>query len=289
MRGEREITDHSIKRDYFGRPWVSQDGEPLRYEDGRKSPANAVAYTRVSTLADALDDKSGLIDWSAANAAVGIVRDASLYAQLAHLVSAYRDPWQDPVGKKQLKPLVARAQQVAGSDEASGMGTAFHGLSEIVDGGDWPEFAPPPMIPWLRKYQESMADWDVLDTEVFVVNDELQTAGSLDCLVRHRESGRIVVGDKKSGRQDPDYPLKVTVQVAIYAHGERYDQDTGKRAPLHEEVDLERGLLIHAPIRGGGEPRVQLYPLDLVRGWELAKLAVEIRAARKMPKLEAFQ
>lgn len=282
------MTDYSIKRDFWQRPWVTQDGGPLQYVEGKKSPSNAIAYTRVSTLAETLDDKGGLLDWSAANAAVGVVRDASLYAQLAHLVSAYRDPWQDPVGKKQLKPLVARAQQVAGSDEAAGMGTAFHGLTEIVDAGGWPDFAPPPLVPWLHKYREEMADWEVLDTEVFVVNDELQTAGSLDCLVRHRQTGRIVVGDKKTGKSEPDYPLKTTVQVAIYAHGERYDQATGDRLPLHEDVDLNHGLLIHAPIRNGGEPQVSLYPLDLAKGWELAQLAVQVRAARKMPKLEAF-
>lgn len=282
------MTDYSIKRDYWGRPWVSQDGGPLRYEDGKKSPANAVAYTRVSTLAETLDDKGGLLDWSAANAAVGVVRDASLYAQLAHLVSAYRDPWADPVGKKQLKPLVARAQQVAGSDEAAGMGTAFHGLTEIIDQGGRPEFVPPPMIPWLAEYETVMADWEVLDTEVFVVNDLLQTAGSLDRLMRHRKTGRVVVGDVKTGKSEPEYPLKTTVQVAIYAHGERYDQETGTRAALHEEIDLDHGLLIHAPIRGGGLPRVTPYPLDLARGWEFAQLAIQVRAARKMQKLEAF-
>lgn len=282
------MTDHSIKRDYWGRPWISQDGQPLRFEDGKKSPANAIAYTRVSTLAETLDDKSGLLDWSAANAAVGVVRDASIYAQIAHLASAHTDPWSVPAAKKALKPLVARAQQVAGSDSAAGMGTAFHGLAEIIDQGNDPEFAPPPMRPWLNAYRETMADWEVLDTEVFVVNDEVQSAGSLDRLVRHKHTGRVVVGDVKSGRSDPDYPLKVTVQVAIYARGVRYDQETGTRTPLHEEIDLDHGILIHAPIRSGGEPKCVLYPLDLELGWKYAQLAVDVRAARRLPKLEAF-
>ncbi|MEV6432885.1 PD-(D/E)XK nuclease family protein [Nocardia sp. NPDC051463] len=281
------MTDYSIKRDYFDRPYVTTDGEPLRYEPGRKSPVNATPYTRVSTLAGALDDKGGLLDWSAANAAIGIVRDASLYAQVAHLASAHRDPWNVPEAKKQLKPLVARAQQAAGSDEGSGMGTAFHGLSELIDQGHEPEFVPPPMIPWLAEYRAVMAPWEVLDTEPFVVCDELQTAGSLDRLMRHRDTGRVVVGDVKTGKSEPDYPLKTTVQVAIYAHGERYDQETGKREPLHPDIDLEHGLLIHVPIRTG-VPRAVLYPLDLARGWELAKLSVQVREARRIPKLEAF-
>ncbi|HEY9414172.1 MAG TPA: hypothetical protein VIQ30_05390 [Pseudonocardia sp.] len=281
------MTDYAIKRDWYGRPWVSQDGGPLRYEDGKKTPVNATAYTRVSTLAETLDDKSGLMDWCAANAAVGVVRDASIYAQIAHLASAHRDPWNVPEAKKQLKPLVARAQQMAGSDEGSGMGTAFHGMAELIDQGIEPEFIPPPMIPWLEKYREVMAPWEVLDTETFLVADEVQSAGSMDRLLRHRASGRVVAADIKTGKSDPDFPLKVTIQTAIYAHGERYDQESGKREPLHPDIDLAHGLLIHVPIRTG-TPRCALYPLDLATGWELAKTSVAVREARRMKKLEAL-
>ena len=281
------MTDYSIKRDFWQRPWVTTDGGPLQYADGRKSPTNAVAYTRVSTLAETLDDKQGLMDWSAANAAIGVVRNPAIYAQVAHLASAHRDPWQVPEAKKALKPLVAQAQQVAGSDDGAGMGTAFHGLAELVDRGQEPEFAPPPLRPWLDAYRDVLGDWEVLDTEVFVVADEVQSAGSLDRLLRHRGTGRIVVGDVKTGRSEPDFPLKTTIQVAIYAHGQRYDQETGARAPLHPEIDLHNGLLIHVPVRSG-EPRCGLYPLDLTRGWELAQMAVRVREARRMPKLEAI-
>ncbi|MBF6584383.1 hypothetical protein IU414_06370 [Nocardia farcinica] len=282
------MTDYTIKRDYWQRPWVTTGGGPLRYEDGKKSPVNATAYTRVSTLAETLDDKGGLMDWCAANAAIGVVKDASLYAQIAHLASAHVDPWSVPEAKQQLKPLVSRAQQIAGSDTGSGMGTAFHGLAELIDAGQDPEFVPPPMRPWLDAYREALADWEVLDSEVFVVADEVQAAGSLDRLLRHRKSGRVVVADIKSGKSDPDYPLKVTIQTAIYAHGQRYDQETGVRAPLHPEVDVERGLLIHVPIRSGKKPQANLYPLDLEQGWELAKVAVRVREARRMTKLEAI-
>lgn len=282
------MTDYTIKRDWQDRPWISTDGGPLRYEEGRKSPVNAVAYQRISTFAEILDDKKGLLDWAAANAAIGVVRDAAIYAQLAHLSSAHRDPWNVPEAKAALKPLVARAQQVAGGDDAAGMGTAFHGLAELIDRGAEPEFVPPPMIPWLSEYRTTMAEWEVLDTEVFVVVEDLQVAGSGDRLLRHRKTGRVVAADIKTGKSDPAYPLKVTVQVAAVAHGERYDQQTGTRTPLHPDIDLDHGLLIHAPIRHG-EPRCVLYPLDLKVGWDLARLAADVRQARKMPKLEAIR
>jgi hypothetical protein len=280
------VTDYKIKRDFHGRPWITTDGGPLKYRPDRKSPTNATAYTRISTLAEALDDKSGLLDWSACNAAIGVVRDPAIYAQIAHLTSAHRDPWSIPEAKQQLKPLVARAQQIAGCDDAAGLGTAFHGLTELVDSGIVPEFVPPPLRPWLDAYSKAMEPWEVLDSEVFVAVDELPSAGSMDRLLRHRRTGRVVAADIKTGQRDPEYPLKPTLQVAMYARGVRYDQQTGTRTPLHADLDLDHGLLIHVPIRTG-EPRAALYPLDLAEGWALAQVAVRVRAARRMPKLAA--
>lgn len=279
------MTDYTVSRDRWGRPWVSQDGGPLKFEKGKATPTNAVGYTRVSTLAGALDDKSGLVDWSAANAAIGVVRDRAVFAQLSHLASAHRDPWSE--AKSQIKPLVERAQQSAGSDDASGLGTAFHGLTELIDAGQTPEFMPEQFVPWVGKYKEALTDWEVLDCEPFVVCDELQTAGSLDRLMRHRGTGQVVVADIKTGKSDPQYPLKVSMQVAVYANSERYDQATGKRSPLHSDIDLTAGVLIHAPVRSA-RPRCTLYPLDLTAGWELAKLAVRVRELRKMKALQAL-
>lgn len=218
-------------------------------------------------------------DWLAANAMVGMVKDRSIAAQVGSLTSKYGDPWNVPEGKKAIKPLVKRAQEAGGSSEASSLGTAFHEFCEVVDEGRWPEFAPPELTPWLHAYREAMSDYEHIDSEVFVVNDELETAGSFDRVVGTPE-GLVVVGDIKSGKHDPSYPLKVTMQVAIYANSLRYDQVTGVRTPIHPDLDLKTGLLIHAPIRGGGKPAVKIYALDLEFGMEMARLAVAVRKAR---------
>ncbi|WP_182359416.1 PD-(D/E)XK nuclease family protein [Tomitella gaofuii] len=279
------MTDYSVARDRWGRPFVTTDGGPLQYEGRRKTPTNGTAYRRVSTLAGALDDKSGLIDWMAAQTAVGVVRDRSVHAQLAGLVSQHRDPWRE--AKTHMRKLVERAQLAASSDDGAGLGTAFHTIAELVDQGQEPEFVPEMFRPWLDRYREAMADWEVLDTEVFVVVDDLQVAGSLDKLVRHRETGTVAVADLKTGASDPRFPLKVETQVACYAHGVRYVQETGHRSPLHESVDLDHGLLIHVPVRGS-KPRADMYPLDLARGWEAARLAARVTEIRKTKPLEAM-
>lgn len=269
----------SVARDRWGRPYVSNDGGPLKFVKGKATPVNAEGYTRVSTLAGALDDKSSLIDWASANAMVGMVKDPSVSAQIGSLTSKYGDPWYAPEGKKALKPLIKRAQEAGGSDRASGLGTSVHEFTEVIDEGRWPEFAPAELVPWLHAYRERMEGFECLGMEMFVVNDELKTAGSFDRVWRMPD-GRVVVGDLKSGRSDNTYPLKVSLQVAVYANSVRYDQATGERSPIHPDLDLTTGLLVHAPILGGGKPEVKVYPLNLVRGLELARLAVQVREAR---------
>lgn len=266
-------------RDRWGRPYVSNDGGPLKFVKGKSTPVNAEGYTRVSTLAGTLDDKSGILEWSAANAMIGMIKDPSIAAQVGSLASKYDNPWYVPEGKKAIKPLIKRAQEVGGSDRASGLGTSYHEFTEVIDEGRWPEYAPSEMVPWLHAYREAMEGYECLGMEVFVVNDELKVAGSFDRVLRTPD-GRVVVSDTKSGRSDPLYPLKVTMQVGAYSHSVRYDQATGERSPIHPDLDLTTGLLVHAPILGGGKPEVKVYELDLVKGMELARLAVQVREAR---------
>lgn len=276
------MTDHSIVRDRWGRPYITQNGEPLRYKPGGKTPINAEGYTRISTLAGTLDDKGNLSDWLAARALMGVVKSEALFAQAAHLVSAHKDPWAVPEGKKPLKELVASAQALGGSEDASGLGTAFHGLCEVLDEGRNPQYVPRQLEPWIEARQAAIEEFDPVLIEPFVVNDELKSAGNPDRYLLHRPTGIVYAADDKTGSSEPDFPLKVTIQVAIASRSVLYDQTTGKRTPI--KCDQSKGLLVHTPIRDV-RPRSNLYWLDLNKGWEYAKLAVQVREARKLPKL----
>lgn len=273
------MTDYSVKRDRWGRPWVSTDGGPLQYKKGRVSPINAEGYTRVSTLAGALDDKANLIDWAASNAMVGMVRDRSIAAQVGSLAAKYGDPWNVPEGKTALKGLVERAKTTGGGDEASGLGTSAHEFTEVIDEGRWPEFIPVELEPWLREYRDLMRGVEVLEAELFVVNDELKCAGSMDKVLRMPD-GRVVAADLKTGRHDPNYPLKLAIQLAVYANSSRYDQVSGERSLIHPDLDLSTAMLIHMPIRSGKKPYARFYPVDIEWGLDMARLAVAVREAR---------
>lgn len=280
------MTDYSVVRDYWGRPYVTADGGPLKYEAGRKTPVNAEPYTRISTLSGGLDDKGGLVDWAAAMAMIGVVKSKSIHAQVAHLVSAHESPWYVPSAKKPLRELVAKAKDLGGAADAAGLGTAFHGLCEELDKGNPPQFVPPDLQPWIDARQAALTDFEPVLIEPFVVNDELKVAGNPDRFLRHKPTGIVYAADDKTGTDEWKYPLEVTIQVAIASRSVLYDQASGERTAI--DCDQSRGLLIHTPIRSG-EPCCDLFWLDLNKGWELAGLAAQVRDNKKIDKLERVE
>jgi len=210
-------------------------------------------------------------------------QDGAIYSQVAHLIAAFADPWKVPEGKKPLKELVRKAKELGGSEDASGAGTAAHGIWECIDKGITPEYVPRRLQAWTEARMRALEDYEPVLVEPFIINDELKVAGSPDRYLRCKSTGVVFAADDKTGTDEPSYPRKVQIQVAIAAHGWLYDQATGKRTPIG--CDQKRGILIHTPIQTD-RPRCDLYWLDLVAGWEDAKLAAANRDRKNVPKLE---
>ena len=221
-------------------------------------------------------------DWIAAHAMLGLVKDDSLYQRIAALSIAHKRPWYVPEGKKPLKSLAEKAMDAGGANIAREMGTAFHQVCETRDKGDRTGFIPPRMLPWVEAREAALEDFETVLAEPFIINDELRVAGSPDRYLRHKKTGTVYAADDKTGTDEPDYPLKVTVQVGIASRGVLYDQKTGARTPI--ECDQERGILIHTPIQTD-TPRTVLYWLDMSAGWAGAQLAAQVRDF-KVSKLE---
>lgn len=220
--------------------------------------------------------------------AIGVVKDRSLTARIAAML-AKPNPDIYRSNRTALAELCEQALAIAGAGQKASIGTAVHEFTEAIDAGFWPDFIPSDLVGPLQAYQSNTAVLEVVDVEVFVVVDEIAAAGSLDRLVRLPD-GRVLVGDIKTGASEPEYPLGVTTQCAIYAHGQRYASDTGRRSPLHPDLDLSTGVLIHLPIQRGAEGyRCDLYELDLDWGWAAARAAIGVRELRRMPKLKELQ
>lgn len=271
--GEQEeggVNQIEIERDRFGRPLI------IPPEGGR-----AIPYTRASTLAKILDDTTQLTLWKQRKTAEGLIRRPDLITNLSGIL-ANGDPDADRVTKTDLNQLCSQAIEAAGASRGATAGTGFHSLTEALDRGE--------KIPWvsaedrarLNAYHTATLGLEAVDMETFVVCDELKTAGSFDRLWRLPD-GRVVVGDLKTGKSEADYPLATTIQMAIYAHGLRYSPPgAGEwngnvaafcRTQLDLELDETIGLLIHMPPSGG----CKVIPLDLVKGWEAAKVAAHVK------------
>lgn len=257
---------NDIARDRWSRPLIvpPEGGEP-------------VAYTRVSTLAKALDDLNNLMAWKQRKTAQGLLMRPDLMTRLSGALATGKDSEADWPTKRAFNDACREACEAAGASTGASAGTGFHSLTEAIDRGDEPMFISDADRARLDAYRAATADLEMLDIECFVVNDAVRAAGTFDRLVRLPD-GAVVVADLKSGKSEAKFPFSTTVQIATYANGYRYHADTGGRAPLADDLDTTRGLLIHMPPSGG----CSLYLLDLRVGWEAARIAAQVRELRAL-------
>jgi hypothetical protein len=257
-------TTTEIPRDRWGRPLILPSGG-----------GEVIAYTRASTHAKALDDLNNLMAWKVRKALEGVVKRPDLLTRAAGAL-ANGDPDADWPTKKALNGVASEAHEAAGGSAGASSGTGLHALTEAVDRGEGLLWVPPADQARLDAYVEATAHLTPLDSETFVVCDELRVAGTFDRLWRDDRTGAVLVGDLKTGKSEVDYPMATATQLAIYAHGLRYDPESGERSPLHADLDQTTGLLVHLPAAGGCE----VVPLDLALGWEAARLAAQVRDLR---------
>jgi hypothetical protein len=258
----------AVPRDRYGRPLIIPPGggEP-------------VAYTRVSTFASALDDKSSLADWTSAMTLIGAAKDETL-VRGARGLNYQRD-------KSRVRELVEQAKVLGGANNARDEGTTLHGLTEKLDAGHELPDLDAQTIADLDAYRRITAGLTPVLSETFVVNDELQVAGTFDRLLDISADkalppwlhGRRVIGDLKTG--GVDYKIgSFALQLACYARGQLYDPVTGQRTPLGADESI--GLVVHLPQRTG---RAAIYAIDLTRGYAAAGLARAVREWRTTARL----
>lgn len=255
-----------LERDRYGRPLIAppDGGDPL-------------PYTRASSLGKALDDETGLIKWKQRMTAIGVAARRDLILA----VNAHRDD------KSMMGELVEKAMDAAESGAAATSGTALHELMDAYDKGRTP-YMPEEYRADVAAYREATADLEFVRSETFVVDDELRVAGTYDNLFRTKwdltapdgstvPAGTLLIADKKTGAEIKFGHTAWAVQLATYAHGVRYDIETGTRLDP-EPISRDWGLVIHVPVMSG---KATVYWINLQVGRELGHLSVRVREARK--------
>lgn len=245
-----ELQNVEIPRDRFGRPMVMPPGRGTR----------RVAYRRTTTFVGCLDDMNGLMKWKARQVALGMGQRKDLV-----LAAAAANP-QD---KKLLGDIAERATEHALSSAGATTGTALHSLTERVDRGQQLGYVPAEYEADIEAYQKATAGIEFVGIEAFRVHDDWKVAGTADRIGRLH--GRLMIMDIKTG--SIDYPHKMAMQLAMYAHSVPYDIPTDTRGQDPETVDPNRGIIIHLP---AGEGRCDLYEIDLSGGWGACILAKKV-------------
>lgn len=257
-----------VPRDQYGRPKIIPPG-------GGKPRG----YTRMSSLAKVLDDKSNLVNWKARMAAIGLRQRPALMTRLSGIVASGN--LDDYKVKRAIDAIVDEATEAAGASDKASIGTGLHELTEALDTGVMPQHVDAHDMARLLAYQDATAELEAVGMEGFVVLDELQAAGSYDRLWRCPD-GRVRLGDLKTGAWDAKDPMGVAAQLAGYARGKHYDPLTGERFDLHPDLDTSVGLLISLPPDGGCE----VIPLDLDLGWAVLQVASKVHTLRKLKASE---
>lgn len=256
-----------IARDRWQRPLVvpPEGGKP-------------VAYTRCTTFVGSIDDTIGLMQWKQRQTALGLVARDDLRLRVASLgpqpdddEKAVKD-W-----KARLNKVVDDAMEAAGSSSAATIGTALHSFSEAVDRGEKVK-VPAEYAAHLDNYKRQTAGFETVHIERFLVQDKYRIGGTADRIYRDTATGRMVIGDLKTG--NVEYPHKIAMQLAVYANSLIYDTQTHERTPL--DVDVERAVIVHLDAKTGD---CRLLWVDIKAGWEAVGLAAEVRKWRDRKNL----
>lgn len=238
----------------------------------------------MTTFIDCLEDKSNLTEWKQRNVALGLSRDSGVLEAFQAL--------KDPHGadKQQANALVARAEQAAGSDVKSSVGTAVHDIIENINTNRPSGFIPDEYKADIAAYQEALRREGIIvvAAETGVVNHDLKTAGSFDILGLHKgpkdERLKLKIMDVKTGRID--YGLsKIGMQLGGYANSLLYDKNTGDCTPLQYtledgtvlDVDQDEALIIHLP---AGQGVCTIVPVDIRGAFDGLMLAQQVRKWR---------
>jgi hypothetical protein len=265
-----------IPRDQWGRPIIFRPDLPdgpcpeVRY---CKITTSHGHYARMSTFDGWLDDGMGLSNWKVRHVTLATARASA--STRALLSSCWYPTKDNPCPELDEYIDIALTEAKRDGEESlhsADWGTAVHRFTVP----DSPPHAPERLLNDLDAYDHEIAQrgWGIVGTELFVVNDALRIAGTLDHLYR-LPSGAVIVGDKKTGQLRP---LSFSIQVAGYAYGERYDPITYQRSPIHPDLRLDVGVIAHIPL---GQGRCDMIPIDLVLGHRRGQQARDAYEARR--------
>lgn len=262
-------------------------------------------YSRVTNFVGAAEDKRNLEKWGQRTILVGLAREPELAREISNWKD-YGPGHETPESKKALNSVAWRASRAANDKLRASLGTFMHAVTAYLDTG-MPmetaintvnaeldrnlelntlqvqairaELAASSFRADLAAYMRETAHLEAVAIETFVVDDVYRTAGTFDRMVRL--DGCLYIADVKTGGSMDFGAGKHAEQLATYARSQWLDRETGQRVPFAakfgQDVDQERGLIIHLPFNEG---RCDLHWIDLTAGWSAVGLSQQVKEYR---------
>lgn len=247
----------------------------------------ARSWTRVTTAAKAMEDTYNLQQWQARMVAYGISISPHLVMQASSFKKEDVVAGDDKNVKKDLQDIAQRALEAAGGDQGARVGTALHNFTDRIDHGETQVFAPAPYDKALEAYVRLLQQHKLRTNpewiERVVVIPELGLAGKLDRLFEVEGFRQMIVGDLKSQKTMEFGAMGISIQQSAYAHAAFVWDVDAEIYTTPPEIDQNLALVMHVPSTRPGE--ATLYGVDIARGWELLKLALQVRSARSEKNL----
>lgn len=234
-----------------------------------------IKYTSASSLSDHITFLAHIHKWRMRylTRGMGNSPDLCLLAQVEHYNTGFdmEDEKANRGSGKRLDDIIVRALDRVNINEKADYGTAVHAFTEPGHPtGPLDAEVQDDVASFHRKLRENGVK--ILDTEVFVADDETTSAGTFDHLVWVPHYGHVIL-DKKTGRINLH---EFAIQLSVYANGDLYDRDTDERQTFEEKYDIElnRDVGIIAHIKDG---KTELSYVDLMEGYEGARHAAWVR------------
>ena len=267
-----------------------------------KPGTGAIPWTRATTLARTVDDEYNLNAWKMERVALGMGHREDLFGVAAGLTDSDAD-------RALLRQVTADAYAASGADAGRNRGTALHAFTHELNRTGM-STAPSIWQPHLKVYQRGMlaSGWaiDSQRLEQRVINLKCNSMGQFDNMCSWvqdrgtpRDQREYTISDTKTEKEDKDgnvfeYTDKsIAIQLAIYANADYLwfadpNDPTNPLAPgvrvePMPRMNLKFALVMWLP--SIGEPKFEIYKVDIERGWNAVQLALDVRAWRKEKRL----
>jgi hypothetical protein len=243
-------------------------------------------WMRVSNLVAAYSDQFALRMWEIEHALRGMaIAQETGHIDLLTWVARW-DAMTSQERKHDVEELLERLKAVTGADAGAKHGNQRHAAVEGVlpaarqDAGTRRH---------LSLYQDAMDRHQLIEQdgcqERIILCEALEVCGRIDNIMWDQVHGCFRIADLKTQRRFWSW-LEIKAQLACYAHADAmWDETAGEWVDMPRMVAQDRALVLWMPREtDDGEPRVDVYEVDIEAGWKTARRAYEVIRDRSLAK-----